>query len=144
MQEVQHAREDEFLSFLRTNYWQVCDSYSDLHTDFSTGIDVKLNDTYYDLKVSNSKKLTIFKYHNNAWYSPLTLHPDVKYLYVVEHIHCYMLYEIKKESIITYLLQQPHITEYTGDGNFNICVSLDLDAIADDIFCLRKNIRRTK
>lgn len=144
MQERQHKQEDDFLEFLRNNYWQVWETYSDLHNDFSTGVDVKLDGVEYDLKVSNSKRISIFKKHKGDWYSPLAIHQEVKYLYVTEHAHCYILYEIRKESIIKYLLNNPQITEYTGDGNDNICCSLDLDAIADDIFCLRKHVRRTK
>lgn len=143
MQEQQHQKEDDFLSFLRANYWQVWESYSDLHYNYETGIDVKLDDTYYDLKVSNSKKITVFKNHKDEWYSPLTMHMDIKYLYVVEYPNCYLLYEIRKENLIMHLLQNPHITEYTGDGNDNICMDLDLDKVADDIFMLRKNLRRT-
>ena len=137
-QEQQHAQEELFLNFLRYNYQQYWKSYSDLHNDYETGIDVKLDDEYYDLKVSNSKKITIFKKHKNDWYSPLTLHQDIKYMYVVEYQKCYMLYVIKKDKIIEYMTSQPQITEYTGDGNINICINLNLDLLAEDIFCLRK------
>lgn len=143
-QEQQHQVEERFISFLRMNYYQIWDTFADLHNNYDSGIDVRLDGVDYDLKVSNSKKLSVFKKHKNDWYSPLTLHMDVKYLYVVEYPNCYLLYEIRKENLIMYLLQNPHITEYTGDGNDNICMDLDLDKVAEDIFCLRKNLRRTK
>lgn len=137
-QEQQHAQEELFLNFLRYNYQQYWETFADLHYDFSTGIDIKLDDEYYDLKVSNSKKITIFKKHKGEWYSPLTLHKDIKYMYVVEYPNCYMLYVIKKDKIIEYMTSQPQITEYTGDGNINICINLNLDLLAEDLFCLRK------
>lgn len=137
-QVYQHEMESLFLNFLRYNYQQYWSTYSDLHNDYGTGIDVKLDNEYYDLKVSNSKKITIFKKHKNEWYSPLTLHTDIKYMYVIEHEKCYMMYVIKKDKIIEYMTKQPQITEYTGDGNINICINLNLDLLAEDIFCLRK------
>jgi hypothetical protein len=111
-----------------------------LHNNYSTGIDVKLDDKYYDLKVSNpNKKITVFKKHKGNWYSPLTEHMDVEYLYVIEYEKCYMLYELKKEKIIEYMTSQPQITEYTGDGNINICITLNnMELVAEDWFELRK------
>ena len=135
---MQHMQEENFLGFLRRNYNQYWTTYADVHNDYDTGIDVKLDEVPYDLKVSNSKKITIFKKHNGEWYSPLTLHPEVDYLYVVEYDKCYMLYRIKKSRIIEYMLTQPQITEYTGDGNWNVCISLELDRVMEDVYVLRK------
>lgn len=143
-QEYQHKKEELFLNFLRNNYQQRWKSFSDLHNDYSTGIDVKLDDEYYDLKVSNpNKKITIFKKHKRKgkweWYSPLTEHMDVKYMYVIEYEKCYMMYVLKKEKIIEYMLSQPQITEYTGDDNINICITLNnIELVAEDWFDLRK------
>ena len=49
-----------------------------------------------------------------------------------------MLYRIKKSRIIEYMLTQPQITEYTGDGNWNVCISLELDRVMEDVYVLRK------
>ena len=137
MQERQHEKEKRFIDFLvKTG------TAKDVHDDFSTGVDVYLfhNNIWkpFDLKVSNSKKLTAFKCYKGKWYSPLLLHMDVPYLYVLEEETRYVGFVITKQDILrTYTKYES--SEYRGDGNINICITIDnMTDLAKDILVWEK------
>ena len=119
MQELQHAKEQKFIDYLLKH----CTNVKDVHDNFSTGIDVYIDCIPYDLKITNSRKLTIFKRYKGNWYSPLLEHTDIDYLLVEEYDKCYLGFVINKAALLRQLGNKC-ISTYTGDGNINQCVEL--------------------
>lgn len=135
MQEYQHAKERNFIDFLVKNYNAV-----DTSNDFGTGVDVVLNGKPYDLKVSNSRKLTLFKYYENEWYCPLLLHPEVNYMYIIEQKDKYLGFVFSKKDVLNYWYKHPEteISTYKGDGNLNINITLNLSDLSNKVEIFRK------
>ena len=139
MQEMQHKKEERFIGFLRDYCHRNNISFHDTHSDFNLGADVYINDTPYDLKVSNSRKLTIAKHYKEKWYCPLELHPDVDYLIVEEHDDKWVLFKLNKSRVWKEFLEHTDLSLYAGDGNINICqnVSRLMETIGPD-YIIRK------
>lgn len=129
-QVYQHNKEATTLNQLK-EYCAANDmAFADVHDDFSTGIDVYINRRAYDIKASDSKKLTIFKrLPNGTEYKPHETHTDVPYLYCLPSSgYCYI---VTKKELSTYIeLMKENdkldalLSEYTGDGNYNLCIDI--------------------
>ena len=95
---------------------------STLEDDINNGIDIYIDRRPYDLKCSNSQKITVFKKHRGDIYSPLLLHQDVPYLYVTNNGTKYDIYKITKQEILEDILSRWKFLSgsvYDGDGNVN-------------------------
>lgn len=137
MQEHQHAKEQRFLDFLKDYCIRNNRKFEDVHDDYSTGIDVYLDDKPYDLKVSNSRKLTVFKCYKGHWYCPLLEHQDIPYMYVIEEESRFLGFVINKSRLLERL--KGSIETYTGDGNINKITELDsISDFAEDIQVFNK------
>lgn len=121
MQQRQHDKEERFVEFLKVYCHKNNLEFKDTHEDFDLGADVFINDEPYDLKVSNSRKLTVVKRYKGNWYSPLERHPDIDYLIAEEHEDKWILFKLNKLQVVKEYLGHPDLSLYTLDGNINIC-----------------------
>lgn len=135
-QQQQWQKETEAIKLLVDKY-----GAKDTHYDLSTGADIILDDRLYDLKVSNSQKLTVLKKLGKGpkagtTYCPLLEHQEVDYLYMIDKSDYYMAFMLKKMDICNYIIvnaEKLQWSHYNGDGNENLNVKLsfsDFDLIA--------------
>lgn len=123
----QHNKETQALTYLKQH---LNHTFTDVHNDYSTGIDFYYNGHPYDLKASKSNKLTVFKRYKGKWYSPLLLHMEVPYAYTrwkddrITHLLIF-----SKTTILEHLAHH-QLTTYVGDGNYNI--NIDISDIEPD------------
>ena len=129
-QVYQHNKESDMLKRIEKYCADNELRFKDVHDDYSTGIDIWIGRRCYDIKASESKKLTILKtLPNGTTYKPHETHLDVPYLYCLPSTgYCY---RINKQEIIDYIkfLKSTgkldiFLSEYTGDGNKNICIDI--------------------
>lgn len=96
-------------------------SFEDVHNDYSTGIDIILDQKPFDLKVTRSTWLTFVKRFGDTWYCPLENHPEIPYL-ILQGSNGYVL---DKKLLLDFCTTQSIISGiqlgvYTLDGNVNI------------------------
>lgn len=96
-------------------------SFSDIHDDFSTGIDIILDGKSYDLKVTRSSWLSLVKKYKDGWYCPLEMHQEVPYL-ILRGNEGFIL---DKKELFKFCNQQSmssgiQLGIYVLDGNLNI------------------------
>jgi len=101
-------------------------SFEDVHDDFSTGIDIILDEKPYDLKVTKSTWLTFVKRFRDTWYCPIELHTEVPYL-ILNGTNGYIL---DKKELLAFCTQQSirsgiQLGVYVLDGNINITFNAD-------------------
>lgn len=135
-QQQQWQKEAEAIKLLVDKY-----GAKDTHYDLSTGADVILYDKLYDLKVSNSQKLTVLKKLGKGpkagtTYCPLLEHQEVDYLYLIEKPNLFIGFLLNKRDLLDYIIKNAgklKFSYYNGDGNdnFNVYFSFsDLDLVA--------------
>lgn len=135
-QQEQWNKENKAIKLLVDKY-----GAEDTHYDLSTGADVILDGKLYDLKVSNSNKLTVLKKLGKGprageVYSPLLEHQNVDYLYMIEKPDLFIGFLLNKCDVLDFIIKNAGILKfsyYNGDGNdnFNVYFSFsDLDLIA--------------
>ena len=141
MQIIQHKKESRFIEFLKKYTESHNEQFLDVHENYASGIDVYYLNKPYDLKVSNSKKLTLQKKYKGEWYDPLVSHIDIPYLYIIETPVQFLGFVIDKDKLLTNLPKycNSSITQYTGDGNLNNCIELkNLMDLCPEPFVWRK------
>lgn len=108
--------------------------------DFYKGTDFYLSSKPYDLKSSDSGKLSLLRRTaKRGWYCPLTDHPSVDYAYLYKgslHLINRLLFLANIDSI----LNNPDVSfgSYSGDGNIQKWIDLSkiLPQISYDIFLI--------
>ena len=135
-QQQQWQKEAEAIKLLVDKY-----GAKDTHYDLSTGADIILDDKLYDLKVSNSQKLTVLKRLGKGpragdIYSPLLEHQNVDYLYLIEKPNLFIGFLLNKCDVLDFIIKNAgrlKFSYYNGDGNDNLNVYFsfsDLDLVA--------------
>lgn len=143
IQRSNKLKEQGFLETLRayciTNKLQ----YSDVHEEVETGIDVWIDTKPYDLKISNSKKLTLFKkLPDGRIYCPLVNHLAIPLLYVMEREKDFICFELRKEDIMFKMFGKGPVNtgKYCGDGNINITFEIqEIMDIAREVLVIPKD-----
>ena len=133
MQERQHNQERQTINklkeFCEANGLFFVDTVG-TKADYQGGIDCYINRRPYDLKCSDSKKLTIHKTLPNGFeYKPYEKHPEVPYLYVLPTTGlCYVITKTELAAYIEYYKQagklSSMLSNYSGDGNKNVCIDI--------------------
>lgn len=144
LQDSLKEKEERFLKYLEI-YWKSQGKKfrrASKEEDIKQGIDVYLDDQPFDVKASRENHrgeypLTAFKriYKANEyeWYSPLTRHPEIPYLYSVEQEDRFVVFGIKKSDILDNLDNLAiHKSEIDGNLNMNV----DILKIADKYFMM--------
>ena len=126
MQEREHYIESKGIEKIKAWAERYGVAFEDVHDDFSTGVDIKLNGYSYDVKVTNSTWLTMIKKYKDKWYSPLELHQEVPYLILKGDFG----YILDKKRLADYCFQMSNKSGieqgvYTLDGNINITFNAD-------------------
>lgn len=128
-QERQHKQELRFIKFLKAYAEENNEQFEDVHDEFKTGIDIIYKGKKYDVKVSDSLKLSLFRkseLYSNETRCPMLIHPEIPYLYIVEQESQFVGFVIKKEKLITAdFLNSTKFGYYYGDGNINLTVDLN-------------------
>jgi hypothetical protein len=135
-QQQQWQKEAEAIKLLVDKY-----GAKDTHAQTSLGYDIILNGKLYDLKVSNSQKLTVLKRLGKGprageIYSPLLEHQDIDYLYMIEKPNLFIGFLLNKCDVLDFIIKNAgklKFSYYNGDGNdnFNVYFSFsDLDLVA--------------
>lgn len=143
-QKRQHEQESRFIAFLKAYTESNNIQFEDVHNDFKTGIDVIIDGKPYDLKVSDSLKLSLFRtseLYNNETRCPFLEHPEIPYLYVVEQENQFVGFVINKANLITAsFLNSTTFGNYSGDGNDNLTVDLEgqIGLLSDRIIIWKK------
>lgn len=141
MRELQQRYKDKerrFITFLRDSGENVFDVTGSDY-DLKKGIDIYLDGKPFDLKVSNSYKLSLFRksaLYDNEFRCPILIHPEIPYLYVIEKEDRYIGFCINKTDLLKVsFLSGTSFSEFTGDGNLNICIDLkgQISDVAYDI-----------
>lgn len=133
MQEIQHNKESQFIYKLseyckENNLWFV--NTVGTKADYQGGIDCYINRRPYDLKCSDSRRLTIHKTLPNGFeYKPYEKHPEVPYLYCLPSTGlCYVITKEEFKAYIEYYKSigklSSMLSEYSGDGNRNINIDI--------------------
>lgn len=134
-QKDKHAKESHFIEFLRSYAEIESIQFEDVHDNLKTGIDVYYDGKPYDLKVSNSLKLSLFRtsdLYGGETRCPMLIHPEIPYLYVVEKDDKFIGFVIdKKELLKPNFLNATTFGEFTGDGNYNL--TIDLNGCISDV-----------
>lgn len=126
MQEREHYIESKGIEKIKAWAERHNIAFTDVHDDFSTGVDITLNGYPYDVKVTGSTWLTMIKKYKGRWYSPLELHQEVPYLILKGDFG----YILDKKSLADYCFQMSNKSGieqgvYTLDGNINITFNAD-------------------
>lgn len=129
----QHNKEASFIQKLsdyckETNKWFV--DCTGTKADYIEGIDCYIDRRPYDLKCSDTKKLTIHKTLPNGYkYKPQERHTDIPYLYCLPTSGlCYVITKAELSAYIEYYKQagklSSMLSNYSGDGNQNVCIDI--------------------
>lgn len=136
-----HTQEQTFVKWLlaHPNGHTIKDA-TNTSKDFKNGIDLEIDGQPVDLKVTNSRKLSLFRKSDlydkhdgrEGWECPILKHPNIPYLIIENHPEKkrYVGFLIRKLDLFNYLHLAP-IGTYTGDGNVN--KYLDLSNIITDV-----------
>lgn len=104
-QSVQHNAEFRTLALIQREFGKANVRFTDELTDLNKGIDLFIYDKPYDLKASNSNKITIFRITTSGLYCPLLKNKNVEYLFPTEVKGIYKVItkqEIFNEFILNY------------------------------------------
>lgn len=97
---------------------------ADKDDDLYNGIDLYIDGKGYDLKASDSGKLSVFRRTaGRGWYCPLADHADVDYLYLYKGA----MYFIDRRMFLANFAQLAGTLRwgnYSGDGNYQVYVDL--------------------
>lgn len=144
IQKSNKLKEQAFLNTLRAYCTTNNIQYSDSHEEVSTGIDVWIDTKPYDLKVSNSRKLTLFKkLPDGRVFCPLVRHIEIPYLYVISRDKDYLCFELRKEDIMFKMFGKGMVNTgmYNGDGNINITFDVaEIMDLARDVLVIPKEM----
>lgn len=142
IQKSNKLKEQGFLETLRAYCTTNNIQYSDSHEEVSTGIDVWIDTKPYDLKVSNSRKLTLFKkLPDGRIFCPLVRHIEIPYLYIIEREKDFICFELRKEDLMFRLFGRGPIntSTYQGDGNINVTFEItEIMDLARDVLVIPK------
>lgn len=132
-QKYQHSREAELIKRIADYCAKNNIPFKDLtgtEDDYKYGVDCYIGDRPFDLKCSDSRKLTVIKrLPNGIEYKPYEKHTRIPYLYCLPSSgKCYIITKQTFKSFIEYYKSMDMLddimTIYTGDGNTNYCINI--------------------
>lgn len=127
-QQATHAKEAAGIEALKKHFGaRLVESTA--QQDLVEGWDVAIDGVKYDVKFSNSRKLSLFRQTVGEWYCPVTKYLDVSLLYMVKNDEDnYICFVIDKSKLLDYVFkhaEQIKLTSYSRDGNKQINLHME-------------------
>lgn len=130
-QTVQHNTELRTLELIQREFGKANVRFTSELTDLSKGIDLFIYDKPYDLKASNSNKITIFRITASGLYCPLLKNKNVEYLFPTEVKGIYKVItkqEIFNEFLLKYWMdieEKDLVNTINSTPSFSNCKELE-------------------